>query len=78
MWKIVAALGGGEDQGEDIFTAADDFGEAVEMVLRLRRDEPEPTLTFARSAAHSRRSRRSRDAARGGASSTGCAICSRA
>ncbi|HTQ26401.1 MAG TPA: hypothetical protein VMI09_17055, partial [Candidatus Binataceae bacterium] len=34
VWKIAAALGGGEDQGEDIFTAAADFGEAVEMVMR--------------------------------------------
>ena len=47
MWKIAAALGGGEDQGEDIFTAASDFGEAIEMVMRLRRDEPAPTLTLA-------------------------------
>ena len=46
VWKIAAALGGGEDQGEDIFTAAADFGEAIEMVMRLRRDEPEPTLTL--------------------------------
>jgi DNA ligase 1 len=47
VWKIAAALGGGEDQGEDIFTAAADFGEAIEMVMRLRRDEPAPTLTLA-------------------------------
>jgi DNA ligase 1 len=46
VWKIAAALGGGEDQGEDIFTAAADFGEAVEMVMRMRRDEPAPTLTL--------------------------------
>ena len=46
VWKIAAALGGGEDQGEDIFTAASDFGEAIEMVMRLRRDEPEPTLAL--------------------------------
>ena len=46
VWKIAAALGGGEDQGEDIFTAAADFGEAIEMVMRLRRHEPEPTLTL--------------------------------
>jgi len=46
VWKIAAALGGGEDQGEDIFTAAADFGEAIEMVMRLRRDEPEPTLAL--------------------------------
>ena len=47
VWKIAAALGGGEDQGEEIFTAASDFGEAIEMVMRLRRDHPEPTLTLA-------------------------------
>ncbi|HVB81404.1 MAG TPA: hypothetical protein VNE82_15840, partial [Candidatus Binataceae bacterium] len=46
VWKIAAALGGGEDQGEDIFTAAADFGEAIEMVMRLRPDEPEPALTL--------------------------------
>jgi len=46
VWKIAAALGGGEDQGEDIFTAAADFGEAVEMVMRMRREEPAPTLTL--------------------------------
>ncbi len=47
VWKIAAALGGGEDQGEDIFTAAADFGEAIEMVMRLRPNEPAPTLTLA-------------------------------
>ena len=47
VWKIAAALGSGEDQGEDIFTAAADFGEAIEMVMRLRRDEPAPTLALA-------------------------------
>ncbi len=47
VWKIAAALGGGEDQGEDIFTAAADFGEAIEMVMRLRPGEPAPTLTLA-------------------------------
>lgn len=47
VWKIAAELAGGEDQGEEIFSAAADFGEAVEMVMRLRRDEPEPSLTLA-------------------------------
>ena len=46
IWKIVAAMTGGEDQGEEIFTAATDFGEAIEMLLRLRAAEPEPTLTL--------------------------------
>ena len=47
IWKIVAAMTGGEDQGEDIFAAATDLGEAIEMLLRLRPTEPEPTLTLA-------------------------------
>ncbi len=47
IWKIAAAITGSEDQGEDIFTAAEDFGEAIEMVLRLRPAEPEPSLTIA-------------------------------
>ena len=46
IWKIAAAITGAEDQGEDIFTAAEDFGEAIEMVLRLRAAEPEPSLTI--------------------------------
>jgi DNA ligase 1 len=45
-WKIVAAMTGGEDQGEEIFAAATDFGEAIEMLLRLRAEDPEPTLTL--------------------------------
>ena len=47
IWKIVAAITGGADQGEEIFAAATDFGEAVEMLLRLRPTEPAPTLTLA-------------------------------
>lgn len=47
IWKIVAAMTGGEDQGEEIFAAATDFGEAIEMLLRLRAEDPEPTLTLA-------------------------------
>src|SRR5260370_18903844 len=39
-----AARGGGEDRSENIFTAASDFGEAIEMVMLLRRDEPEATV----------------------------------
>jgi DNA ligase-1 len=46
IWKTAAAITGAEDQGEDIFTAAEDFGEAIEMVLRLRPAEPEPSLTI--------------------------------
>jgi len=50
VWKIAAALGGAADQGEEIFTAAADFGEAVEMAMRLRSSEPEPTLSLSEVA----------------------------
>ena len=50
IWRIVAAMTGGEDQGEEIFAAATDFGEAIEILLRLRAVEPEPTLTLAEVA----------------------------
>jgi DNA ligase-1 len=46
IWKIVAGLTGTEEQGEEIFTAAEDFGEAVEMMLKYRPQDPEPTLTI--------------------------------
>jgi len=46
IWKIVAEMTGAADQGEDIFTAAEDFGEAVEMTLKLRASDPYPTLTI--------------------------------
>jgi DNA ligase-1 len=46
IWKIVAEMTGGADQSEDIFAAAEDFGEAVAVMLRLRPIEPEPTLTI--------------------------------
>lgn len=46
IWKIVAGLTGTEEQGEEIFTAAEDFGEAVEMMLKYRPHDPEPTLTI--------------------------------
>ncbi len=46
IWKIVAEMTDGADQGEDIFAAAEDFGEAVEMTLKLRPADPEPTLTI--------------------------------
>ena len=51
VWKIVAAMTGGEDRGEEIFAAAEDFGEAIEMLLKLRASEPEPTLTIREVAA---------------------------
>ena len=46
VWKIVAEMTDSADQGEDIFTAAQDFGEAVEMTLKRRAEDPEPTLTI--------------------------------
>ena len=46
IWKIVAEMTDSADQGEDIFTAAEDFGEAVEMTLKLRAADPEPTVTI--------------------------------
>jgi ATP-dependent DNA ligase I len=51
IWKTVAAMTGGDDQGEEIFAAAEDFGEAIEMLLRLRSAEPEPRLTIGEVAA---------------------------
>ena len=35
-----------QEQGEDIFAAAADFGEAVEITLRRRSIEPDPTLSL--------------------------------
>jgi DNA ligase 1 len=46
IWKIVAQMVGVEDQGEDIFAAAEDFGEAVAIMLRRRTSDPEPSLTI--------------------------------
>ena len=46
IWKIAAEMTGAEDQGEDIFAAAEDFGEAIEMMLKRRGADPEPTLTI--------------------------------
>jgi len=60
IWKIVAEMTGGGDQSEDIFAAAEDFGEAVAVMLRMRATDPE----------------RSRDAMRAIASSRRCGRCS--
>ncbi|MGH7905642.1 MAG: hypothetical protein ACREP6_03350, partial [Candidatus Binataceae bacterium] len=46
IWRIAADITGGADQGEEIFAAAVDFGEAIEIVMRLRGGEPEPSLTI--------------------------------
>jgi DNA ligase-1 len=51
IWKIVAAMAGVEDQGEDIYNSAEDFGDAIGMLLKLRSSEPEPTLTIREVAA---------------------------
>jgi DNA ligase 1 len=51
IWKIVAAMAGAEDQGEDIYNSAEDFGDAIGMLLKLRAAEPEPTLTIREVAA---------------------------
>ncbi len=51
IWKIVAAMAGAEDQGEDIYNSAEDFGDAIGMLLKLRSAEPEPTLTIREVAA---------------------------
>ena len=40
IWKIVAAMTGAEDQGEDIYNSAEDFGDAIGMLLKLRSSEP--------------------------------------
>ena len=46
IWKIVAALTGTEEQGEDIYNSAEDFGDAIGIMLRRRAAEPEPSLTI--------------------------------
>ena len=51
IWKIVAAMTGAEEQGEDIYNAAEDFGDAIGMMLKMRASEPEPTLTIREVAA---------------------------
>jgi DNA ligase 1 len=47
VWRVAAELTDSLERGEDIFAAAIDFGDAVEIVMRLRPDEPAPTLTIA-------------------------------
>lgn len=46
IWKIAAEMTGAAEQSEEIFTAAEDFGEAIEMMLRLRAADPESRLTI--------------------------------
>ncbi len=51
IWKIVAAMTGADDQGEDIYNSAEDFGDAIGMMLKMRSSEPEPALTIRKVAA---------------------------
>ncbi|HLH77025.1 MAG TPA: ATP-dependent DNA ligase, partial [Candidatus Binataceae bacterium] len=53
VWRLAAELTGALDQGEDIFAAAVDFGEAVELAMR-RRTQPPPTLTITEVEAYFR------------------------
>jgi DNA ligase-like protein len=46
IWKIAAELAGAEDEGEEIFAAAENFGDAIEMTLKRRAADPPPTLTL--------------------------------
>jgi DNA ligase 1 len=46
VWKVAAEMTGGDYRGEDIFAAAADFGEAIEMLLKSRPADPEPLLTI--------------------------------
>lgn len=47
LWKIASEMAGSDDGGEEIFASAVDFGEAIEALLRTRRDQPQPALTVA-------------------------------
>src|SRR5215472_8466242 len=43
IWRVVAELAAdGEAHGEEIFSGAVDFGEAIEILLRLRMTDPTP------------------------------------
>jgi len=47
VWRVVAEIVPDDDgQGEEIFGAATDFGEAIEILLRRREIEPVPALTL--------------------------------
>ena len=46
VWRVAAAITDAVERGEDIFASAVDFGDAVEIVMRLRAEEPPPTLTI--------------------------------
>ncbi len=47
IWRVVAELvPDHSESGEEIFAAAVDFGEAIEVLLRLRATDPPPRLTL--------------------------------
>jgi DNA ligase-1 len=46
IWRVAAEMTGALDDGEDIFASAVDFGEVIEIVMRRRSQEPEPTLSI--------------------------------
>ncbi|MBV8589659.1 MAG: hypothetical protein JO212_06290, partial [Acetobacteraceae bacterium] len=53
VWRVAAELApDDDDRSEEIFGAAVDFGEAIEILLRLRTIEPSPTLTLAEVEQH--------------------------
>ncbi|MGH7840904.1 MAG: hypothetical protein ACREQT_05215, partial [Candidatus Binataceae bacterium] len=54
IWRVVAEMTGGEDQSEDIFASAVDFGEAIEILLRLRPSQPASELTLTEVADHAK------------------------
>src|SRR5271166_69775 len=47
VWRVAAEITDALDRGEDIFAEAVDFGDAVEIVMRLRTGEPAAELTIA-------------------------------
>src|SRR5208282_4505048 len=47
VWRVAAEITGALERGEDIFAEAIDFGDAVEIVMRLRAAEPPAELTIA-------------------------------
>ena len=51
VWRIVSDIASHDSEhNEEIFAAATDFGEAIEILLRLRATEPPPTLTLVETA----------------------------
>jgi DNA ligase 1 len=47
IWRVVAELASDDNgRGEEIFAEAVDFGETIEILLRLRPANPAPTLTL--------------------------------